>query len=257
MATVSKLFCLTLRVHSTAVDPLAGPAIDMQQSVFALRRLPLAVGYQRTVDSLPFTLASPVAKQVTFKVTAIEPVEVTAGKFRCYKVSFGSLNQTFWIGIDGSRPLVKIQAGNIEADLVKIWGAENFIETELGFFRDAGWRFDKETMGPGPEGRAELSLGQGQSALRVSVLVTKISTPAGEIPGLLESSLHAQVTCEQTTIQNRVVGGQQAVSCIDNGVYRVFIRSETAFIEPFGGVGSMGVYRWQLDHALATAKRIP
>ncbi len=140
-------------------------------------------------------------------MTAIEPVEVTAGKFKCYKVAFASLDQTFWIGIEGSRPLVKIKAGNVEADLVKVCGPENFIEAELGFFRDAGWRFDKETMGPGPQGRAELSLGDGQSALRLSVRVTKIYTPAAEIPGLLESSLHAQVTCEQTTIQNRVIGG--------------------------------------------------
>ena len=58
-------------------------------------------------------------------VTGIESVVTPAGKFNCYKVSFAAIGQTFWIGVEGARPLVKFQSGTVEAELVKVWGPEN------------------------------------------------------------------------------------------------------------------------------------
>jgi hypothetical protein len=246
-----------------AAEPLAGPAVDIQQSVFGLRRLPLAVGYKTTLATLPFTLGSPVQKDVELAVTAIEPVAVTAGKFRCYKVSFGSIGQTLWIGVEGARPLVKFKAGNVKAELVKIWGPENFLETMSGLFRESGWKvWDGSKMGPGPDGRAmiqaDLDSGKGQYQYRIDMSVKKIYTPPAEIPEALRADLSK--ACVPESIQMRVIGGQQAVSCIDSmPAYRVWIRSESASIALWGSDTSntLGAYRWEIDHILATAKRIP
>ena len=253
-------------VGDPAVEPLAGPAIDIQQSVFAMRRLPLAVGYKTTLTTLPFTLANLVPREVELAVTGIEPVQVTAGTFKCYKVSFSSIGQTFWFGVEGSRPLVKFKAGNTEAELVKTWGPENFIETQLAFFREAGWRFEKVRMGPGPEGRAfvQEDVRPGEAYLDLSISAKKVYTPASEIPQALREALPTEPTstCSADTIQTRVIGGQQAVSCITKTEgqlgYHVWIRSETASIElTFSASWDLAINRWQIDRVLATAKRIP
>jgi hypothetical protein len=246
-----------------AVEPLAGPAIDTQLSVFALRRLPLAVGYKTTLPTLPFTLESLLQKDVELAVTAIEPVAVTAGKFRCYKVSFGSIGQTFWIGVEGSRPLVKFQAGNIEAELVRTWGPEDFFETELAFFHEAGWRTVSATMYPGSESRGTLSsdLGPGEGAVTLFAEVKKVYTSAAEIPEALRADLKP---CLPGTIQMRMVGGQQAGSCMVPGDpptappwYHTWIRSESAAIHLNGYQDALAVFKWRVDRALANAKRIP
>ncbi len=260
-------------VGDPAVEPLAGPAIDIQQSVFAMRRLPLAVGYKTTLTTLPFTLANLVPREVELAVTGIESVQVTAGTFKCYKVSFSSIGQTFWFGVEGSRPLVKFKAGNTEAELVKTWGPEDFIETELAFFREAGWRFEDVWMGPGPEGRARVreDAQPGEAYLGFWISVKKVYTPAAEIPQALREALPKDPNiCRPETIQKRVIGGQQAVSCIrtpeqeqdvrGSGSYRVLIQSESAAIDLTGPdlwPSDLALYRWRADRVLATAKRIP
>jgi hypothetical protein len=250
-----------------AVEPLAGPAIDIQESVFAMRRLPLAVGYKTTLTTLPLSLSHVTPQEVELAVTGIEPVEVTAGKFKCYKVSFGSLGQTFWLGVEGSRPLVKFKAGNTEAELVKTWGAENFIETELAFFREAGWKFFGEGMF-GPDGSANVQEEghPGRTLLSIQITIKKVYTPAAEILKALREDLPKEAQdCAPETIRTRVIGGQQALSCVTNPehqnnitpVYRVWIRSENASIELRGGWNDVAISEWQIDRILATAKRIP
>jgi hypothetical protein len=254
-----------------AAEPLAGPAIDIQQSVFSLRRLPLAVGYKTTLTTLPFTLATLVPKEVELAVTAIEPIEVTAGKFRCYKVSLGSLGQTLWIGMEGSRPLVKIKAGNVEAELVKIWGPEDFIDTELAFFTEAGWRRDPGFFPTGPESTANFRQNTGAGgSIGVQVKARKLYTPAADIPAALRAEIAALPNpCDPETIEMRVIGEQQALSCYQTGMtadnklihqaaYTIWIKSTNATIElshqnSYNG----GADRWRIDRTLATAKRIP
>src|ERR1035438_5402656 len=101
--------------------PFAGPAIDAEPLVFRMRMLPLAAGYKTTLTTLPFLLGYGVPRPVELAVTAVETVQTVAGKFNCYKVPFAALGQTFWIGVDGARPLVKFQSGKVEAELVKMW----------------------------------------------------------------------------------------------------------------------------------------
>src|ERR1019366_200371 len=60
-------------------DPVAaaisGPAIDIEESVFLMRRLPLAPGFKTKLNTLPFTLASKVKSPVEITVTGIEAVQ--------------------------------------------------------------------------------------------------------------------------------------------------------------------------------------
>jgi hypothetical protein len=121
--------------------PFKGPAIDNEESVFLMRRLPLAVGYK---TKLPVAVEQVVPSQFELAVTGIEPVQTPAGKFNCYKISFAALGQTVWIGADATRPLVKFQAGNVEAELVKVWGAENITDSALAFLPAAGCRLEGE-----------------------------------------------------------------------------------------------------------------
>jgi len=149
------------RMGDPSVESLAGPAIDIQQSIFALRRLPLAVGYKSTLTTLPLSLSHLAPIDAAFTVTGIESVEVKGGKFKCYTVAFASLGQTFWIGMEGARPLVKFKAGNVEAELMKLWGPQNFVETELSFFRDAGWKFEPRIAQPGAQSSAVFRPNEG------------------------------------------------------------------------------------------------
>ena len=226
-----------------------------------MRRLPLAVGYKTTLTTLPLSLSHLIPKEVELAVTGIETVKVTAGEFKCYKVSLASLGQTFWFGVEGARPLVKYKSGDTEAELVKMWGAENFIETELGFFPEAGWKFSFTRMGPGPDcsGKAEDQVRTPEGSPGVEIAVRKTYTPAAEIAQALRDGLDKQ-KCNPVTIQTRTIGGQQAVSCfVAGGSYHVWIRSERAAIDLSGSPTFQGpaIYRWQLDRVLATAKRIP
>src|ERR1039458_10258948 len=122
-----------------AAAAISGPAIDIEQSVFLMRRLPLAVGFKTTLNTQPFTLASKMKSPVEMAVTGIEAVQTTAGKFNCYKVAMPVIGQTFWIGVEGARPLVKFQAGNVEAELVKVW-TTNVLASVIASLITAGWR---------------------------------------------------------------------------------------------------------------------
>src|SRR6185312_10608617 len=79
-------------------------------------------------------------------------VQTPAGKFNRYKISFPSIGQTFWIGVEGKRPFVKFQSGNVQAELVKVWGPERPLEAILDTVRKAGFNTDNNadvTSAPG------------------------------------------------------------------------------------------------------------
>ena len=59
--------------------PFTGPATDAEESVFLLRRLPLAVGYKTTIPVTSNTIAS---VPMELAVTGIESVQTLAGKFK-------------------------------------------------------------------------------------------------------------------------------------------------------------------------------
>jgi hypothetical protein len=261
--------------------PFKGPAIDNEESIFLMRRLPLAVGYK---TKLPVTAEQVVPSQIELSVTGIEPMQTPAGKFNCYKISFAAIGQTFWIGAEASRPLVKFQSGNVEAELVKVWGEADVMKSALAFVPEAGWKVDSATMGPGPEGHAQIGRPGSQSfETYANVWMRKIYTPPAEIAGSLRKNLDDVIKqwqrdaspnghdyqVRQGSIQERLIGGKQALSCIVDYIqqvqtdrinrkadYVVWIRTEGIFIEfhIYTDRDGVGVARWLFDPIVATAK---
>ena len=256
-------------------DPLAvpftGPATDAEQSVFLLRRLPLAVGYQTKIPVTSNTIA-PV--QMELVVTGIESVQTIAGKFNCYKVSFRSIGQTFWIGVEGSRPLVKFQSGGVEAELVKTWGTEKLMEPLVQLMKDT--RIEPVEK---PGGMIKAGFYQFGNC---AITIYKIYTAQPEIAHELQRMLDAK-TAERhlnpltdyklrpDSLQTRTISGHPALAClldyssVENSiptrkktVYATWIGTEDEMIEFWCDIDSdsVGTFRWQLEPILA-ALHIP
>ena len=259
--------------------PFAGPATDVEQSVFLMRRLPLAVGYETT---LPVTSYRFSPSQMELAVTGIETVQTPAGKFNCYKVSFGDLGQTFWIGVEGARPLVKFQSGSVEAELVKVWGTENLLAPLESVVRAAGAKLADQRTGPGNMVSAHLEIPNFDRWLYVTL--RKIHTPPAEIAQALRRAMTETIDGRRWypdyddkvrpgSVQTRLIGGQQALSCLldysagpvsdpnpDNRKthYYVWIGTENAIVELRADMArsEVGVFRWQYD-PIIDAVRIP
>jgi hypothetical protein len=269
----------------TTVTPLVGPAIDADESVFMIRRLPLAVGYKTTI---PVTAGLPIPAQTELSVTGIEAVQVPAGKFNCYKVSFTRLGQTLWIAVDGARPLVKFQSGNVEAELVKTWGATNPLDSALAFVTAAGWFVSNPLLGPGPSGSAdigsELQTNGYVMGRMATVSLRRVYTPPSEITRALQESVSRAVksanygvsgvnvvrSIHPGSMQMRLINGQQAaVFLVDvsyegshDGIveknqstdYCAVIQTENNVVEFRTHGQNVALFRWQFDPILATAK---
>jgi hypothetical protein len=262
----------------------AGPATDMEESVFTIRRLPLAMGYKTTIPVTTGVL--PVQTELT--VTGIEGVQVPAGKFNCYKVSFAALGQTLWIAVDGARPLVKFQAGDVSAELVKTWGAANPLDSALEFVKAAGWVVDGVTLGPGPSAWAKILSRPTRNGYvsnsTASVSLRRVYTPSSEIARALQESISEAVknawygpssvnevrSIHPGSLQTRLINGQQAaVFLVDidyegshNGIvennhaidYCAIIQTENNVIEFNTHSQNVALFRWLFDPVLATVK---
>jgi hypothetical protein len=264
-------------------DPLAvpftGPATDIEESVFVLRRLPLAVGYKTSIPVTSRTLSS-VNTELT--VTAIETIQTIAGKFNCYKVSFPSLSQTFWIGVEGTRPLVKIQMPKVEAELVKTWDNTNLLKPfaqaltgssiSLGepvFHLDSSMSATVHTPGESP----------------TTITIRKRYTAPADIPEALQRELDSALKPRQLnplqnyklrsgSLQRRTIGGQQALVCIldyyqvehpndtipsnADVIYKAWIVTSSEIIEisADSNPGKLATLRWRFE-PLLDAVRIP
>ena len=247
-----------------------------------MRRLPLAVGYKTTLTTHPLVLGEGFPRQVELTVTGTETVEVVAGKFNCYKVSIGALGQTFWIGVDGARPLVKMQSGKVEAELVKVWGPSVF-DSAMAFLKTAGWTWRVPDNSPDQDFEANVNLPDGQY---FSVHLQKTYTPPGDTAQALRQTMAEkskalsglrsarEVTVRPDSVQTRLIGGQQALIClidtVDHGTstdgvpvtneyyrYYAWVRTESTAIEfSFGANGreSVALFRFRFEPVLATAK---
>ena len=265
-------------------DPLAapftGPATDLEESVFLLRRLPLAVGYKTTIPVTSDTIA-PV--QLELAVTGIESVQTVAGKFNCYKVTFSSIGQTFWIGVEGARPLVKFQSGPVEADLVKTWGSEDPMEPITKVMKTAGIGISEPLVESGGIVRADLYFPSANG--NTTVTIRKVHTPAPEIAQALQRALAERTGWHNLnplwdykvrpgSLQTRTIGGQQALTYLLDyfntehnsdslpnrkmTVYATWIATQDETIEFRAEMdpASVGTFRWRLEPILA-ALRIP
>jgi len=90
---------------------------DNEQAMHVMRRLPLAPGYKTT---LPVIGIGGEKVKIPIDVQGKEMVQVPAGKFECFKVYLGLVNQTFWYATDPHRYLVKFEANVVVAELTSI-----------------------------------------------------------------------------------------------------------------------------------------
>jgi hypothetical protein len=183
-----------------------------------MRRLPLSPGFKTTLTSMPFTVGQTAAKELDLTVAGIEAIQVTAGKFNCFKITFGAIGQTFWIGVDRGRPLVKLQSGNVEAELTKVWGPENILDSALSAL-PAGWRVQKGSWDPGNRQGAYIDreVTPGNFGWGANVIATKIYTPPADIPKVLHEAVQKSIRNDKysvrpESIQPRLIGGRQAIS---------------------------------------------
>jgi hypothetical protein len=135
------------RVGSTqpTTTPIQNTVLDNEEAMYAMRRLPLQVGYKTTLPIIT-TIGGGQLISIGLEVLAKEMVEVPAGKFECFKVHLGLVNQDFWFSDDAHRYLVKFEAGPVVAQLVSITQrkpgeAVQFRDGELGitFTAPADW----------------------------------------------------------------------------------------------------------------------
>jgi hypothetical protein len=92
-------------------------AYDNEQAVDVIRRLPLAGLMSIT---LPIATIGGAKIDLPIEVQGKEMVQVPAGKFECFKLHLGLVDQTFWYSADPHRYLVKFDANSVEAVLTSI-----------------------------------------------------------------------------------------------------------------------------------------
>lgn len=138
----------------------AGTVYVQGEVIYVLRRMSLFPGWSASIS-----VATLDKSRVTLKaeVTGIETVVVPAGTFQCYKVklvspstsrynSFGldapmsESGETLWYGVDGARPLVKMESGAAKGELASLRTAEQIGTTSYrdpqagySFMVPAGW----------------------------------------------------------------------------------------------------------------------
>ena len=119
---------------------------DNEQWSEGFRRLPWSKGYKVTAPVyVPFGGGK---IDLPIEVAGIETIESPAGKFECYKLQLGIVNQTFWISTDDNRFFVKVEAGGVTGELEQVGinkpgEIKSYKNDEWGFSfsAPAGWYF--------------------------------------------------------------------------------------------------------------------
>ncbi len=101
-------------VKTLELDP---PAYDNEQGAQVFRRLPLAKGYEGTINVVPTLTQTLVPLEL--KVTEVETIKVPAGEYECFRLEL-SIGQTFWISTGDKREIVRFEGGGVEANLVEV-----------------------------------------------------------------------------------------------------------------------------------------
>ena len=109
---------------------------DNEQAYHVFQRLPLTEGYKGMIPI--FTSVSATKLELPVDVAAKETVEVPAGKFECYKLHLGIVNQDFWISTDANRFIVKFEAGGVTCELEQ---AGQYKPNEMRVCKDEQWGF--------------------------------------------------------------------------------------------------------------------
>jgi hypothetical protein len=195
---------------------------DNEQAMHAMRRLPLAVGYKTTLPVLA-TMGGGEVK-IPLEVQAKETVQVPAGRFECFRVHLGLVNQSFWFSADPHRYLVKFEANAVDAQLTEIGllkpgQLRRYADDTLGFSLTApnDWFFYARK----PE---NVFLLDPQAAAMTSVTATKLAdlgVKDRESPRAWAESRAAEAGKSRTEFkvqpqswQQRSVAGLPAASCL-------------------------------------------
>src|SRR5205823_463471 len=190
---------------------------------------------------------------ISLNVLGVEDVQVAAGKFHCYKVELPEIRQTFWIGVDGSRPVVKMETMGVTIELVSAHRVDStapvtYQDAKVGLSVTAspGWIVQPEQ----PSGKDEINLFLLDPEPKGSVILwaqpKKIEK--SEITRHLRAAVDEHVEkrskylkdykVRPETMQMRQVGGDQALSCVAEFVddkkgmveYLTFVRSENTIL---------------------------
>lgn len=134
-----------------SVDLPPGVIYENEECLHLIRRLPLAVGFRKTLAV--FVGLAGMAVPVELSVVGTEKVEVPAGSFDCLKTELklpGNV-QTFWFSSDPHHYLVKFEVGAVSAVTTAIHspipaGPVAMTEPTLGYTitTPAGWIIQRD-----------------------------------------------------------------------------------------------------------------
>ncbi len=125
----------TIGVDAKRQQPLKEQTFDNEEGFHIFRRLPLEVGYKRTIKVV--SLVAGGVTPVDFEITKKEIVTVPAGEIECYRMEF-SVPQVLWYSTDSRRVLVKFEAAGVVGELDEVYVQEPgagsvYRDEELGF----------------------------------------------------------------------------------------------------------------------------
>ncbi len=90
------------------------PYFDNEQFVMVLRALPLAVGFETTLNTIITKIGSKMP--VSIRVVKTEDLVVPAGSYRCWVVELKGVGQRAWIACDPPRQLVRFTNEDAKTD---------------------------------------------------------------------------------------------------------------------------------------------
>lgn len=258
------------------VFPLDGPIFDNEEWVFWFRRLPVALGY-KTILPIMGPFRGPL--KISLNVLAVEDVQVTAGKFHCYKVELPEIRQTFWISVDGARQVVKMETMGVTIELVSVHRVDStapvpYQDAKIGlsFTASPGWIVRPEQ--PSEKDETNLFLldpePKGSAVLWAQVKKTEKSEIARQLRAAVDEQVEKRskylkdYKIRPETMQVRQVGGNQALSCVAEFVddkkemveYLTFVRSEntTSLFSAMVEASGLDEFRKRVDPILETLK---
>jgi tetratricopeptide (TPR) repeat protein len=270
----------TVRMQVKGQEPkvftLDGPIFDNEEWAFWFRRLPLAPGY-KTILPIMGPFHGPI--KIALNVVAIEDVQVPAGKFHCYKVELSEIRQTLWLGADGARPAVKMEAMGVTFELASVRRVDSTApvtyqdaKVGLSFIASPGWIVRPEQ--PSEKDETNLFLldpePKGSAVLWAQAKKTEKSDIARQLRAAVDEHVEKNskylkdYKIRPETMQVRQVGGNQALSCVAEFVddkkamaeYLTFVRSEntTSLFSAMVEASGLDEFRKRVDPILETLK---
>ncbi len=178
---------------------------DNEQGVYVFRMLPLKVGFKATVPIYVTFGGGKVG--IPVEVVSKETVETPAGKFECFKMHLGIVDQDFWFSADENRYLVKLEANGVTAELERVGVRKaseknEFAYADPGFTVAApdGWFFfqfkDSDST------TCKLFLIDPLEAAKNSVYVSKLNDGEKDSEKALQTWADGKIAEQKKTLKN-------------------------------------------------------